>query len=1606
MYYVYGNTMPNLSQGVTRLVTFLKKNVAFVVLFPLVVMAVAPLVYEYAHFALTFPEQPPKNFVFNTADNTERRLGQVLGVDQGSLSFSTRNEIGGTSNGGVLVLSAGEKPELFLQAWSLMGQGRFELYPVSSEDLLNYLSYRPHSEEAWRDLDRIYTIDTSQLPDPLAFDVTLRETEKTSTTSKSSTTPVELPVSGTGIWFLKGEINGASVETMVIRSDLASIVHTGDNEIIFWAQDSGYQSVSGAQVELLSLNGGRNNLGTLVTNEQGLATTGARAGIDIALVKKGNDVTLIPVDLKNMGWSSTYSAFSRHGTSSTSFLFTDRFLYKPGDTVFFKAIVREHDDAQFAISPRTVGVSVENQTGVIWEGNGTIDQLGTVTGAIPLSKDASLDEYWLEITDGDRTLASQWFEVAEYRKPDATLDVSTDKLAYLPGETVTFQVSGEYFLGQPSAHQEVRWKIYQKPSGVRGSYETLSFYERTDFYGSGSEEPFREGTLTLDEKGRAEITLPAENSTGGRQFWQIQLELLDAGSTAAYDEMRVLIQPGDFVMELDTKNDPEKIVRQPFQYPLKLYANKPGVNLGGIKVRGVLSVKKEGSETYVVERGNFSATSSENGELTFDLTLQENPGSYKFTAEAYDRSGNPITLETTFYSQSASTSKPDKKPLMPVKVTLDKEEYRPGETARITVEVDPSVKNLFVSLGRNYSRLYRVLPVTEGKAVFETVVPEQYQPNFYVYAGSFFEGTWRSTVKDVDVNTADKELTIDIQFSKEEYGPAETAEAEITVTDGLGNPVQADVAFWLFDKALLELHGVYFSGIFKHFWYHRWFGMQTNHSFEGIYSSSAEMGGGGGGADRSVFKDTAYWNPHVTTGVDGKAVLSFELPDNLTTWVAAAVANTSKTQVGDALTEVTVSKDVVVRPILPNFLRTGDQFVLSSMLYNFTDQTEDFSVTARFAEGKVDEDAQRATISAGNFERFSWPTNLGSELRQAEFSVRAEGIGNSDLRDQVTQVVPVYEYGFDQAYTRVLPSGGYDAIIQLDDGIDWSRSTGQLVIQPFRYGASLEALLSELLRNSDYGSNDDFAGSLIAASLYKEYGARISYQYSESELNKHVAQALENLADNQDETGVWGTKYSSGFHVNPYLSAFVIEALVSAREAGFSVDPTMIDRSLAYFRDWRPSTLEHQTIQQYVFSLFPDENLERKQISLAKNTSLPRVIFAQAMLANSRQGFTDSPETVRQFVEELSYQSPTQLVWQDTWFEDQHFLNIFHPTRLAVRAMLATGVETEKIEKSLDYLYRNFGPYESTREGSLAHQALATIEYMEKTGQFSPDYQYEVLFNGESLTQGRIAPTTPLSGRVEVALPEPLPEKFRLAVQQTGQGGLYSRLESSNFVTDRELWSDGNHLQLYRRYLNPRKEKAPLKPGDLVIVQFDVYGLGKGEQAIEIEDYLPAGLVAVDESFIGGRFDGSGVNTGCVRRELTKQGMRLTFCSSKDSGTYSYKARVVSEGVFAVPPATVRLTGDPSIWARTRAETLPINGQYTLDLLEDEIVSETSLWPLAFASAVAVGVVVFANREKILTVLRKLRNKRQDVQPQPGPEPSSGPTLPPEQESPPQQQGE
>lgn len=1615
--------------------------------------------------------------------------GRVLGTNS-SLDFRAKN--GYSMNDGVIVFSSAAEPTLDVAAYNYSQEVEFTLYKIGQQDLLNYLLYSlKEDDDKYLDMRKLYQFDTDQLEQVTTFK------QYISGDNNNNKTHLNLSLDKTGLWYLEGKAADKKIGTVIVRSDIAGVANKSDNKITFWVQDANKKLVSDAKITVLNTEDSLTNLAEVQTDAKGLAQISAQQGADVAIVTRGDSITMIPVNLTGfMGryaGGSFYSSFAPRQVSKKSFAFTDRLVYKPSDKIYFKAVVRDEDDAHYTIPSGQVRVTLsKGGDNKPYEAELLLDDLGTVDGEIQLAADVDPGYYTLTVYDGDRYLSGTSLQVAEFHKPDSEVTLSLDEHTYFPGDTLQARISGKYFLGQPLAGQEVKYKIYQNSSYLTGSYEDIDFNTGVYSFSGSNDGLILEGSVTLDSNGQAPLNPKIVNTSGYRQFWKIVLEYVDPTGAATNDGAQVLVNPGDFVLEGNRKAEaPNSYVKnQPASIKLSAVPTQPGVSLSGIKVSAKLydqDHSDDQTDAKTIETQQL--TTDENGNFEFNFTPSASQ-SYYLELEAHDQHQHLIKGKINFYVQQEqsvnNTSKNET-----ISIISDKSKYNPGETAHIKIEPSFEAKDMFVYWGRTYSKDYRVLE--NGTREFSFLIPEDYQPNFHLNVGSFVNDSWVVKSQDIQVNTADKKVNVEFSFDQDTYGPAQTAVVDITAKDDLGNPVQTDLAVWVFDKALLELNKESYGNIFNNFWKNRYDSPLLRNSFQGLVGSGAEGGGGCFAADtpilmadgsqkaisqievgdeiqtlkaennsertttqvtathrvtvdgyliinqdfkitpehillvngiwktageirigdklitstgekqsvnsiewvrgkfdvynlttakyhtfiahdiyvhndkgdsRTIFKDTAYWNPHVTTDANGQARISIKLPDNLTTWVMAGVAANEKTQVGSGEDEFIVTKEVVVRPVTPSFLRQGDSLFLSALINNFTAQNLDFNVTADFDIAALEEPNREIKVAANDVSETAWATRVDTQEKEATYKVKAETKDNK-YTDEVTLKIPVFEYGFWQD-RYILGMNQQSIELPMTTGSDPARSSATLFLQASRYPEFKLAWENIMLDQNEYFSDVNAPSKMTMVAVGELYGDQLQLS-SNSVQNQEIMTAslksLQNtvLNDNYD----W-FNYKD---ITPKERLELLSALIFSQKAGYRIDQKIMNRVVRYFSDWQPSQYSDQVLRQYALSLLPAANPQPQKLALQKQSDAQ--IYLMAILANYYNGFETDKQQVIQQILDIKTENEHQLSWSRG--VNYEWGGALDASLLANHALIELGADQQLVEKSLDYLYRNRGQQAS-------YQLIKNLaEYKAKYTQPAAQNSYEVVLNGKKLKTGSLAAS---DGKIaEVTLSVMADGTDQLQINYQGKAPLYTKVKMREFMTDKEKESEKHAFEITREYLAADDEDKPVEVGDLVVVEFTVKNLGAGEKDLEIIDYLPSGLLAVDQSLDNGVFDKVGTEP-IGHQKISGQTVELKINSTAaDTAVFRYKARVVSQGTFDTPPAIIRHSAAPELWARSDSTRLVIDGKNKLKMLKtDDQAPEINTTPqipwglVALAGGIGlsfIGYGLWLHKEDLLARFAK-----------------------------------
>ncbi len=776
-------------------------------------------------------------------------------------------------------------------------EAQVEVFSSELDDLLDFLLYRwKDGEYADKERQQINPVPIVR-GKPLSR-LTVRANEKFS-----------LPLEGTGLWLVRAQADGLTAYAFVVRNNLGALAVEAGRETLVWVQNlTDLRRAANKRVRIYSLADERKIISEGRTGSDGAIKIPIDERADIAVVGENDDPAIVPLNLRNLNnnywnWSEDFGSVPQ---KTLQFLFTDRPLYKPGDTVFFKAIVRTDDDTIYRVQPGQKWKAVlargwgENKK-VYAQSILTTDEFGNFAGEFVIPADAPTGEYYLETereTQGDsqrgfwfwRGGGTVYFRVEHYRKPEQTVKVRWGKKTAVAGQSAQIHLSGRYFSGQPLAGERVSYRVTASEVYDPDRYEDFlhRYDNRNSFYRGGwREKEVVSGEVVLGPDGTATVDIPVGAAVEGKlSLYTVEVNHSPARGEPVRDWENLLVFPQKYGLYRTDDNFSVE-VGEKVNLKLKLVPFVPGVDLSGRKFvvrpeRVWYERNKTRSGIYDYTRReeklpSFEVVSDKRGELNFDFSA-EKEGSYTFSVENNDDRG---FLSKDFYfwiyqTDDSGIIERGKLSILPTKNPLS-----PHVAGTFVITSERPVGDVLFTLERDYAHDYRVVSLRKKETKVSVPIGDWAVPNFNAAVRGFDGKELNVADKNVDVVSSGKRLGIEVEGIKKIYRPGEKVKLKLRVVDSAGQPQRADLTVWAVDKAIFELTNRPDRDIFDRFWRYRYGFTRFGHSLRGI---SVEMSEGGGcfagetpillsDGTRKPIKDIKVGDKVVSRTSDGRRVV-------------------------------------------------------------------------------------------------------------------------------------------------------------------------------------------------------------------------------------------------------------------------------------------------------------------------------------------------------------------------------------------------------------------------------------------------------------------------------------------------------------------------------------------------------------------------------------------------------------------------------------------------------------------------------------------------------------------------------------------------------------
>lgn len=952
-------------------------------------------------------------------------------------------------------------------------------------------------------------------------------------------------------------------------------------------------------------------------------------------------------------------------------LFTDRSIYRPGQTVYVSGLAYEMEkDSTRVLADKKYTVSLydanNNETGKV---EVRTNGFGSFSGQFVLPSPCLTGYFSLRAAD-----TSVSFKVEEYKRPTFDVTFEPVKVEYQVGDSIEVVGMAKTFAGAPVQNARVHYNISRSYAWV------------WRFMGRGSAR--WEGEAMTDADGKFSVPVHFEIDSDRREspLWyytyNIQADVTDgAGET---QQANLSLPLGSTSMVLNMDNLPDNLVKEK-----KLEIKLTAMNLSGEPVDTPVTYQvvemeeqKDGQEKEgrKVLTGTVEANKSFVPEAIYALPS----GNYRLKLSAKDTQGRECTASKNFLLFSLN----DKRPPFVITDWFYQDGLEFDAASPATVYIGSSEKNVYllydVFAGNKRLESKRI-ELSDSVVSFRFPYKKEYGDGILVSMAFVKDGRLYSHNARIMKPAPEKKLQLKWTTFRDKLRPGQQEEWKLTVLYPDGSPAEAEMLATMYDASLDKIYsahkldfGVDFhyvvpltywntsymrnAYLYVDFPLKRLRAVPLEYS-ELIIPSTGRMEAmvvGYGGSPRATlagalkirgrsaanavmnqeavtdmvlqeemvetsaqekvemgsseelaetgdiqirenFAETAFFYPQFRTNEKGEVSISFVLPESLTRWKFMGLAHTRNVDYGKIEATATASKEFMLQPNMPRFVRVGDKANIAASLMNLSDKGVKGTVRMELFNPETEKvfysQKQKFDVKGGETGHVNFTFEVGDKYAVMACRMVADGDTFSDgeqryipvLTDKqwVTETVPLnvngegaHIFSLENLFNKHSKTASEQRLTveftahpawyavqalpvvahpQNEDALSWAtayyaHSLAAYIVkenprikQVFdswkAQGGTKETFMSNLQKNQEL-KNILLAETpwLAEATNEAEQKQRIATLFDLNTMNSQLAVSVEKLGELQNADGAWS--WYKGMQGSRYVTTQVMEMLV------------------------------------------------------------------------------------------------------------------------------------------------------------------------------------------------------------------------------------------------------------------------------------------------------------------------------------------------------------------------------------------------------------------------------------------------------------------------------
>jgi len=974
---------------------------------------------------------------------------------------------------------------------------------------------------------------------------------------------------------------------LLVVSDIGMIVKKGEKNInVFCHSLLNATKMSGVKITFVSDN--NQEIYTASTDGDGVATfsydRSKYPGKDVAAIiaTNGNDFSFMNLadNIVNM------SPFDVGGKTTSNvpydaFIYSNRDLYRPGDTININAIVRTFDWHTLKDVPVKFKITMPNGK-QLQEIKGKLDDEGSCAISFTTPTAAMTGAYSLTMYSGnDVMLKSYQFMVEEFMPQRIKVNVQSDAIQYDIGSTVKIFVQANELFGPPAANKNYQstlnldftpfysknfsdYNFYiQRPQNV--SFQQQSADGKTDDKGMATieytlpDQP-NVGLLT----GKAIITVFDETGrpVNREQEFKVYTQKTFYG-IKNFDSWVGTNKPLDFGFAATDKNgNPSsqahayvQVIRHTWETVLTNNYNT--FRYQSQEVDRTVFYK---DVSFAGGRASAEYIPQESGE--YEVRISPFSGSTSYVTEFFYAYGSGNTQYNSFQVQKEGN----------IKIVSKKDSYKPGEDANL-VFTCPFDGDMVVTVEQNEVMEKYFVHTTDHAASLDIPIKKEYLPGIYVTA---------SLIRPLSDNSLPLTIARGFVPIKVEE-PANKLNVQITAVDNTPSRRKqtisvktepgAEVTIAAVDEGTLQITNFQTPDPYDYFYSKRALEVGTYDIYPRVLPelfAASSMAGDEGLEGRlnptggKRVRILSYWSGTMKANGSGECSYTIDIPEFSGSLRIMAVAYKGSA-FGSRDKMMVVADPVVISSSLPRFLSPNDQNTLSVSLNNTTNKTMNATASVVVTgplqvSGPASQDIQ---IPAHAEKDITFQLNAtGINVGGVDITVKANHESYTDHEEiPVRPPMPMTK-----TTESGVANGGETKEINLTNNYAASDPTKGYIMISKSPLAQFSKNLGNLL-NYPYGCMEQTVSTAFPV-LY--YSALVK-ALGQKETNQHynpsfiINEAIKKIYSAQFYNG--GLAYWPGMdesYENWWCSVYGLHFLIEAKKSGYEVDNTVVDNLIQF----------------------------------------------------------------------------------------------------------------------------------------------------------------------------------------------------------------------------------------------------------------------------------------------------------------------------------------------------------------------------------------------------------------------------------------------------------